>query len=205
MRESFRTIIQSAAAEIKVKGSRFLGEIHPVSSVNETDNLLVSCRKKYHDATHRCYAYRIGEDAAIYRYSDDGEPAGTAGKPLLSMLEHSDLTNTLLIVIRYFGGIKLGTGGLVRAYTDAAREVIRNADIVTTVIRTNLKVIFPYEYTSGVMKTVARYDLKIIDTEYGDDVSIVLGIIPSQTETVKNDLSDVTSGNISFSQHSHRL
>jgi uncharacterized YigZ family protein len=203
IRESFKTIVSTTTAEIKIKGSRFLGEMHPVTSVDEAEQILAQRRKKYHDATHHCYAYRIGERAAQYRSSDDGEPQGTAGKPLMAILEYNDLTNVLLVVVRYFGGTKLGTGGLVRAYTEIARTVIQKGDVVTVPIRTRLKIAFPYTYTSGIMKIIAHHNLRILDTEYGDDCIVILAITPSLVDTVKSDLRDATAGNIQYSPESH--
>jgi uncharacterized YigZ family protein len=198
MNEEYIITASAVKDEIKIKGSRFIGELYPVVSQDEAENLLTRCRKEYHDATHHCYAYRIGEDASVHRYSDDGEPSGTAGKPILSILEHAGITNSLLIVIRYFGGTKLGTGGLVRAYTDAAQALIRKAEIRRVPVLRTLHITFPYDYTSGVMRVIAQHSLKIEDTEYGDDVTIRLAVRPSQILTIRREMTDATAGTIAI-------
>jgi uncharacterized YigZ family protein len=198
MNEEYIITASAVKDEIKIKGSRFIGELYPVVSQDEAENLLTRCRKEYHDATHHCYAYRIGEDASVHRYSDDGEPSGTAGKPILSILEHAGITNSLLIVIRYFGGTKLGTGGLVRAYTDAAQALIRKAEIRRVPVLRTLRITFPYDYTSGVMRVIAQHSLKIEDTEYGDDVTIRLAVRPSQILTIRREMTDATAGTIAI-------
>lgn len=196
--EEYKTVSKYAEAELKIQGSRFIGQIYPVETVYEADEILKQCRKEYHDATHCCFAYRIGIDGSETRSSDDGEPSGTAGKPILSILEHNDLTNTLLIVIRYFGGTKLGTGGLVRAYTETAQAVLSGAKILNIPVFENIRITFPYDYTSAVMRIIAQYDLKIHDTEYSEDVTIHIGIRPSLKKTIQNQLRDGTSGNIAI-------
>jgi putative IMPACT (imprinted ancient) family translation regulator len=134
----------------------------------------------------------------ISRFSDDGEPSGTAGKPVLMLLEHKGITNALLIVVRYFGGTKLGTGGLVRAYTDTARAVIEQSNIVSVPVLKSLRITFPYDHTSGVMHIISHNKVKIIDTEYGDDVTLHLGIRPSMIESFVTHVRDVTAGNIAI-------
>ncbi len=198
--EEYKTVAAYVETEIKIKGSRFIGQLFPVASVIEAEKQLEECRKKHHDAAHRCYAFRTGIDGSNSRFSDDGEPSGTAGKPILSILEHNDITNTLLIVIRYFGGTKLGTGGLVRAYTETARAVLAEASIIHIPVLHDLRITFPYDYTNGVMRIISQHDIKIHDTEYSEDVTIFLGIRPSLIETIRMQLRDVTSGNIAITQ-----
>jgi uncharacterized YigZ family protein len=194
----YKTIAQDASAEYRIRGSRFIGAGFRVSSAEETAGHLRQYRKRYHDATHHCYAYRLGGDGGIARFSDDGEPSGTAGRPILSMLEVNGLTNVLLIVVRYFGGEKLGTGGLVRAYTETARAVIADGGVIAVPIMERMKITFPYDHTAGIMNVIARRNLKILDTEYGDDVTVDLGIPPSEAESIRIEFRDITSGNIGF-------
>lgn len=196
--DEYKTIASYAETELKVKGSRFIGKLYPVESISGAGEIIDRCRKQYHDATHRCYAFRLGIDGSISRFSDDGEPSGTAGKPILSILEYNDITNTLLIVIRFFGGTKLGTGGLVRAYTETAQDVLSKTSVISIPILDNLRITFPYDYTNGVMRVISQFDLKINDTEYGEDVTIYLGVQPSLINTVGSHLRDVTSGNIAI-------
>ena len=130
------TIKKSAETEITEKKSKFIGEVFYIETVQEAEEKLREINKKYHDAKHHCYAYRvIDENRIIERASDDGEPAGTAGAPILHLLNKLELTNVLLVVTRYFGGILLGTGGLIRAYTQASQLAIENAQMVEVVKR----------------------------------------------------------------------
>jgi uncharacterized YigZ family protein len=194
--DEYRTIASDVSTEQKIKGSRFIGMIFPVESQDEAWDHLTRCRKIYHDATHHCYAFRTGIEGEVSRFSDDGEPSGTAGKPILMLLEHREITNALLVVVRYFGGTKLGTGGLVRAYTEAARAVVEQASVIRVPVLKNLRVTFPYDHTSGVMHIISQNNIKIIDTEYSDDVTLHLGIRPSLIDPVTVHLRDVTAGNI---------
>lgn len=196
--DEYRTIASNVSTELKIKGSRFIGILFPVESPGEAGDHLARCRKMYHDATHHCYAFRTGIEGEVSRFSDDGEPSGTAGKPLLTLLEHREITNVLLVVVRYFGGTKLGTGGLVRAYTEAARTVVEQASLIRVPVLKNLRITFPYDHTSGVMHIISQNNIKIIDTEYSDDVTLHLGIRPSMIETAMSQLRDVTAGNITI-------
>ncbi len=194
--DEYRTIASDVSTEQKIKGSRFIGMIFPVDSQDEVWYHLARCRKIYHDATHHCYAFRTGIEGKVSRFSDDGEPSGTAGKPILMLLEHREITNALLVVVRYFGGTKLGTGGLVRAYIEAARAVVEQASVIRVPVLKNLRITFPYDHTSGVMHIISQNNIKIIDTEYSDDVTLHLGIRPSLIDPVTVHLRDVTAGNI---------
>ncbi len=198
--DEYKTLSSNAETELKIKGSRFIGQIYPVETVAGAEEIIERCRRQYRDATHCCFAYRLGIDGSITRFSDDGEPSGTAGKPLLSILEHNNVTNVLLMVIRYFGGTKLGTGGLVRAYTDTAQEAFYKTSVISVPVLKDLRITFPYDYTNGVMHVISRFDLKINDTEYGEDVTIYLGVQPSMIETVGDQLRNITSGNIAVKQ-----
>lgn len=198
--EEYKTAAAYVETEITIKGSRFIGQLYPAATLSEVEKYLSDCRKEYRDATHRCYAFRLGPDGGTNRFSDDGEPSGTAGKPILSLLERNKITDVLLIVIRYFGGTKLGTGGLVRAYTGASRSVLNEATIISIPVLLGLKITFPYDYTSGVMRIISQHDLKIFDTDYREDITISLGIRPSLVESVRTLLQDATSGNIAIKQ-----
>jgi len=197
-KEAYKTVSAYTETELKIKGSRFIGKVYPVSSAEEADSILDECKKEYHNATHRCFAFRVGIDGSKSKFSDDGEPSGTAGKPILSILEHNEITNALLIIIRYFGGTKLGTGGLVRAYTETAQEVLAHASIVKIPIHESVRITFPYDFTSSVMRIISQYDIHINDTEYGDDVTIYLAVQPSLITTIETAFQDATSGNIAI-------
>ncbi|TFH01639.1 MAG: YigZ family protein [Calditrichales bacterium] len=156
------------SAEIKIKGSKFIGHIFHVVNKSQAESVYDNMRRKYYDATHNCYAYRISADE--FRYSDDGEPSGTAGKPIFQVLEGADLIKILIIVTRYFGGTKLGTGGLIRAYGDAAKTVLSQTRIEkkTRYITQNIE--SAYENLSILLELVSRFKGIIGKTEYTEKI-----------------------------------
>lgn len=176
MADSYRVLKSTFLAEIKVKGSRFIARAVPVRSLESVQLALDDIRREDRDATHHCTAYRLGPSGDEFRFNDDGEPSGTAGRPILRQIEGHDLTNTLVVVTRYFGGIKLGTGGLIRAYGDAAREALDHAPVDVIVRRKPISVKFAYADTSPAMHTISRFDAEILNTEYGDETRIELGV-----------------------------
>ena len=147
MSDTYFTLGDYARAEIKVRGSRFIAEAIRVERVEDAEAEIAAIRKRAYNATHHCTAYRIGPDGAIFRYNDDGEPNGTAGPPILRQIDTRHLTNTLVVVTRYYGGTKLGTGGLLRAYGDAAAEVLDAAPIEERILRHCLRLRFGYDDT----------------------------------------------------------
>ena len=147
----YNTLRGEAIGEIVVKKSRFIANIFHVESEDEALSILERMRKQYWDARHNCYGYIIGKNKELVRFSDDGEPGGTAGKPILEVIKGRDLTDILVVVTRYFGGVLLGTGGLVRAYTDATIEGLSNADLVTVTYMQKLSVEVDYN-TIGKLK-----------------------------------------------------
>jgi uncharacterized YigZ family protein len=157
--DTYQTIAAPAEGLYKEKGSKFLAFAFPVHDENEVKALLESKRKEYFDARHHCYAYILGADKAAYRINDDGEPSGTAGKPIHGQLMSLDLTDTLVVVIRYFGGIKLGVSGLINAYRTAARDALEHAHIVQKTIDVLYRVSFQYEQMNDVMRILKQFDL----------------------------------------------
>lgn len=163
---SFHTITNAAAGEYREKGSKFIALAYPVSSEDEVKATLAEVRKKYFDARHHCFAYVLGADKAKFRAYDDGEPNHSAGDPILGQIRSKNLTNVLVIVVRYFGGTKLGVGGLVTAYKTAADEALKNAVAVEKQITLPLKFQFGYEAMPAVMKLVKDFDLKVISQSF---------------------------------------
>lgn len=179
------TYLQIAAdqqAEIKIKGSRFIGEAILVEDEAEALDRLAGIRKREYNATHHCWAYRVGIASDKFRYSDDGEPSGTAGQPILRQIDGRGLTNILVVVTRYYGGTKLGTGGLVRAYGDAAAAVLDLCKINEHIVRQELVVKFAYADTSPAMHTIDNFDAIIASSNYGDDTELTLAIRKSEVE-----------------------
>jgi uncharacterized YigZ family protein len=196
MSDEFRTIAGESAASTRVEGSRFLAVASPVESREEAEEWILRRRRKFHDATHHCFAYRIGPEGDEVRQSDDGEPSGTGGKPILGAIDRFGLTNLLLIVTRYFGGTKLGTGGLARAYAEAAEEALKSAVVIVRHRTGTLTVVFPHEQTGRVMHVVSRLGAGIEDTAYDEEVHLRIRIRKSMLEELRKELVSATSGNV---------
>lgn len=151
MADSYLTVEDRAEILYKEKGSKFYSFVFPVSEQGEVKSILDELKKKYYDATHHCYAYILGFEKEVFRMNDDGEPSSTAGKPIYGQLQSKNLTNVLLVVVRYFGGTKLGVSGLIKAYKTAAAECLAVAVIVEKKVRLMYEVVFPYEKMNAVM------------------------------------------------------
>jgi len=174
--DEYKTIAEPAQGSFRDKGSRFLSFAYPVSSEAEIKKHLESLRKQYYDATHHCYAYVLGFDKSAYRLNDDGEPSGTAGRPIYGQILSADLTNTLIVIIRYYGGTKLGVPGLIYAYKTSAAEALGKAKIVTCIVKEMYQVEYPYEMMNDVMKIIKDENLEVINNEFGTKCVIRLAI-----------------------------
>ena len=180
MIDSYWTLAAPATARIMRKKSRFIADAVPVASTNDADRELAMVRKRHHDASHHCYAYRLLDDAGSTSHSEDaGEPSGSAGLPILQQIESSRLLNILVVVSRYFGGTKLGIGGLVRAYGDAAREVLEAANPVERKLRVDVSIDFPIEVNSCVMAIIHRHQADVQEIAYDERVRARLSLPPS--------------------------
>ena len=167
----FQSIENESIAEIIVKKSKFIATLYEANSKDEAEKILQNVRKKYFDAKHHCYAYIIEK---IEKCSDDGEPSGTAGAPLLALLKSANLTNVIIIVTRYFGGILLGTGGLVRAYTESAKNAIENAKIVYKDYGIQFEIEISYNNLKEIQFICKNLDISIIKIEYQENVKLIL-------------------------------
>lgn len=156
MAEKYLTVSKSVESIYKEKGSKFLSFLYPVTSLDEVKEYLTQLKKKYYDATHHCYAYIIGYDKETFRMNDDGEPSSTAGKPIYGQLQSNDLTNVLLVVVRYFGGTKLGVSGLIKAYKESSAECIALAEIVEKQVKHKYNIYFAYEDMNVVMNILKQ-------------------------------------------------
>ncbi len=162
IRDTYLTISGTSRAELTVKASRFIGEAFPATSVDIAQEHIEAVRKREYNASHHCFAYRLGFDAEEFRYSDDGEPNGTGGPPILRHIDGRDLTNLVVIVTRYYGGTNLGTGGLIRAYGDTAAAALDAPEVVTKILRRRVRLTFQYDDTSPAMHTIGQFDAPII-------------------------------------------
>ncbi len=193
--DSYRTIAAPVQAKLTRKKSRFVALLYPVSSEEGVKEILDRLRREYHDATHRCYAYRVRtKHGTVARADDAGEPAGSAGPPILQALEGADLYDVLAVVVRYFGGVKLGIGGLIRAYGDATREAIAQARVVEQVERARLVVRFPPAWTSKVMGLIHRFAAEVDGIDYTDTATVALSLRRSVVPEFTARLADITGG-----------
>ena len=188
------TINKEFSTTIEIKKSKFIATLIPVETVDAVNEALKRVRKKYYDATHNCYSYIIGQDGTTYKYSDDGEPSQTAGIIIYNALSKNNLTNILCIVTRYFGGIKLGAGGLVRAYAQATSDVISASEILEIIEYANLKITFDYSYTTQILKMFSEEEK--VDQSYTDKVTLEYKIPICKINAYKEQLIELTNGSI---------
>ena len=180
----YQAVFEGGSGEIVEKKSRFIAHVQAAETVEEAQQFIDDIKKKYWDARHNCSAFSVGVDRVITRSSDDGEPSGTAGMPILNVLEKENITNILAIVVRYFGGIKLGAGGLVRAYSKGLRELIKNSNLIELVNGKKIEINFDYSDEKNI-----NYILKeeqIIDKVYSDKVTYIVLIKDNILEKLKN-------------------
>lgn len=170
------------------KRSKFLAFAHHVSSLDQVKDVVAQYRKKFHDARHVCYAYMLGAERKDFHANDDGEPSSTAGKPILGQINSNELTDILVVVVRYYGGINLGTGGLIVAYRTAACEAIRSSEIVTRQVEEIVEYSFAYPLINDVMRIVKEMSPTIIHQEFNNTCSIILSIRKSEVAMLKTKL-----------------
>lgn len=199
MEDRYYTIARPAAVEIKRKASRFIGETVAVSDLSEAEAALTAIRKREHAATHHCFAYRLGpEEPREFKYSDDGEPSGTAGRPIYDVICGHDLTDLLLVVTRYYGGTKLGTGGLVRAYGDAAGEVLEKSGRREDFLKAAIAVEIEFPLYDQLMKTIQKHEARQRKADFSDRVRLELEVNRSRVEGLKADIVQLSSGRASI-------
>jgi uncharacterized YigZ family protein len=193
----FHTVEHFAVFEQKIKGSRFIGRALPVTDREQAEADLAKIRKDDYDATHHCFAWRVGLGLeGISRFSDDGEPAGTAGRPILQALLALDLTNVLLVVTRYFGGTKLGTGGLSRAYGQTAAAVLQRAGQREVLLTDELQLVLPYDLYGLVQNQVEKCSGKIGKVEYDQNISMQVMVRKSFVDLFKMRIVEQSNGKI---------
>lgn len=192
--DSYRTISGDGLGEIVEKKSRFIAQVFHVTDEEEALAHLERIRKQHWDARHHCWAYVIGRNPGTERMSDDGEPAGTAGKPILEVLRGSSLTDVFLVVTRYFGGTLLGTGGLVRAYTSAAQEALAHTEIITNIHGIKLRITTDYTGLGKIQYLIGQRKLEILDTVYSDHVELTVLVPDDERGSLVKDLMEGTNG-----------
>ena len=191
MEDSFRSVSRASEGLFKEKGSRFIALAFPVKNEEEIREILKQVKKTHHAARHHCYAWRLGPDGLNFRVNDDGEPSSSAGKPILAAMAAEGLTNTLIVVIRYFGGILLGVPGLINAYRMAAADAIGNTEITSHKIRTRLVLQFGYPLLNEVMLIIKSGDVEIIKLTMEESCEAILAPLRSESGKLVSRLSDV--------------
>lgn len=195
---SYNTIEGIASGEIVEKKSRFIATVMHVESEEEANARIEELKKKYWDARHNCYAFILGKGSETMRFSDDGEPSGTAGKPILEVLKGRELTNTLVVVTRYFGGVLLGTGGLVRAYTDSTIEGLSNADLRTMQLMQCVGIDIDYNTIGKLKYMLASNEINILNEAYTDAVRVNIALPVNEVQRYLDSITDVTNGKATF-------
>ena len=191
MSDEYKTIASTSEGYYTEKRSKFLAFAHHVQTVDEVKELLAGYRKKYYDARHVCYAYMLGAERLEFRANDDGEPSSTAGKPILGQINSNELTDILIVVVRYYGGVNLGTSGLIVAYREAAADAISHATIETRQVEEIVKYSFAYPQMNDVMRIVKDMNPRIISQTYDNTCEIVLSIRKSEAEQLRNRLKSL--------------
>lgn len=187
----YKTIIKPSEGLYKDKGSKFIARVFHVKSVEQVKENISQLKKEFHDARHFCYAYCIDPENETLKSSDDGEPAGTAGKPILNQILSFELYNVLVVVVRYFGGTKLGVSGLIKAYKTATLNGLDAAEIVEGAITRKINISFDYPSTNDVMKIIHENQIKIVDKNFARQCSLILEVERKQTEKIKTRFDDV--------------
>ena len=191
--KSYKIIVEGGEEEIEIKKSRFIGQAYPIESASDAEEIIKTVEKKYWDARHNCYAYILGEGSEVQRFSDNGEPSGTAGKPILEVLQGAGLTNTLIIVTRYFGGTLLGTGGLVRSYTQASQAAIAASKSAVMTYGQKITFNIGYDMVDKIQHAFTQMGIALENPVYGADVSYDIVVSAGNIDMVIDKITQITS------------
>ena len=192
MTDEYKTIATTSEGYYTEKRSKFLAFAHHVETVDEVKELLVGYRKKYYDARHVCYAYMLGAGREEFRANDDGEPSSTAGKPILGQINSNELTDILIVVVRYYGGVNLGTSGLIVAYREAAADAIAYATVETRQVEEVVTYTFAYPQMNDVMRIVKELQPRIVSQQFDNDCAITLAIRKSKADELRTKLANLS-------------
>lgn len=197
--DSFSSIKRFNRSQLRVKGSKFIAYAFPVENEEEVQDLIGKVKKEFHDATHHCFAYRIKlKDKDIIRTSDAGEPKGTAGEPIFLAIKSKDLYNVLVVVTRYFGGTKLGKGGLARAYKESAKDVLYKCEIIEKLISEKMSFHFPISLMGRISQILDKFNCKILEKDFSAKGFSKIEIRKGQVDKLKKTLVEATRGKIRF-------
>ena len=190
----YKIVYQQGNGEIIEKKSRFIADVAPADSEEQAAAFIESVKKKHYDARHHCFAYIIGRNRELTRCSDDGEPSGTAGRPILEVLLSGELTNTVVVVTRYFGGTLLGTGGLVRAYTEAAKKGVSNSKTAVMYYGVSLLIETDYTDLGRIQYLLGNKKIAVLDSQYTDKVALTVRVPEKESASLIKELTESTSG-----------
>lgn len=191
IKDTYLTIEDCSEGLYKDKGSKFIALVYPVGEEEEIKSIISKLRKDHHSARHHCYAWRLGAEMNSYRINDDGEPSGTAGKPIFGQIQSNNLTNILIVVIRYFGGTLLGVSGLINAYKKAAADAINNAEIISKQVEDIIEVSFDYSSMNDVMRLLKEEKLEMNDSVFNLSCKITVAVRQSLTATISEKLENI--------------
>ncbi len=191
--DEFLTITDSVGEGFySEKRSKFLAYAHHVCTIDEVKRIVADYRSKYYDARHVCYAYMLGAERKEFRANDDGEPSSTAGKPILGQINSRELTDVLIVVVRYYGGVNLGTGGLIVAYRSAAADALEHCEVVTRQVEETIVYEYPYVMTNDVMRVVKELSPRILSQSFDNTCTITLSIRKSEADRLRNRLAKLS-------------
>ncbi len=197
--EVYHSIAAEVSAELTVKGSRFIAHAAAVSGAEQAQAYVDGISAKFADATHNCFAYKIGlGDKAVFRYSDAGEPSGTAGRPIYQAIEARGLTNVAIVVTRYFGGTKLGTGGLIRAYSEVALGALQHAEVTVSYPQVSLSLRVDFQFTNVLHQLVDRFGAEIVKTDFAAHPVYEIRLKAADEDEFKRLMRDMTRGQVEF-------
>ena len=196
--DTYKTITGPASGVYKEKGSKFLAFAEPVATEEEAKTILDKYRKQYHDARHHCFAWAIGPSRDSQRTNDDGEPSGTAGRPIFGQILSFDLTNLIIVVVRYFGGTKLGVGGLITAYKSATKDALDAATITSKTVNDVYEINFGYPETNEVMKIIKEINLEVLESHYTEKCRLIVAVRKKNTNLASENLGAISNVTIKY-------
>lgn len=200
MDDSYKTILEPAEGFVSEKKSKFISHILPITSVEEVKPLIDDYRKRYYDARHVCWAYMLGSDRDTFRSNDDGEPSGTAGRPILGQINSAELTDVLVLVVRYFGGTLLGTSGLIKAYKEATADAIANAEIVEKLVEQSMDIFFDYALLNEVMRVLKQIEEASWTQNFTDTCHMVVRIRKSRFDELRQRFEQIHGVDVNCSE-----
>ena len=200
MTDEYYTISKNSTFELKEKGSKFIALTYQIYNSKEAEEIIQKNKKIFYDATHNCFAYRFGLDGNNFRFNDDGEPSGSAGKPILNAIDQLNVTDVLVIVNRYFGGTKLGIPGLIRAYHDSAYEALKDSSIIKKIITKEYLLTFDHNQINTLMHFCSKNKIQIVEQNYNEKVDFKIAIRLSHAEKYTNEIFDLMNGKIEIKE-----